>query len=73
MTTLKNLLHRIFQKMIKIKIMGDLLYALVIILVSTWSIVFIGYGTGGMIHILPVIAFMAVVMRFFLDKRALNL
>ena len=66
------MLHWIFQKEIKISIMGNLLYAFVIILVGTWSIVFIGYGTGGMIHILPVIAFMAVVFRFFLDKRALN-
>jgi hypothetical protein len=73
MKTLQNLIHILFQNTAALKIMGNLLYAFVIILVTAWSIVFIGYRIGGMIHVLLVIAFMAVVIRFFLDKRALNL
>jgi len=52
--------------------MGNLLYAIVIILVAAWSIGFIGYGIGGIIHILLAIAFIAVILRFYLDSRALE-
>jgi hypothetical protein len=52
--------------------MRNLIYAFVIILVTAWSIGFIGYGIGGMMHILLVIAFIGVVLRFFMDKRAIN-
>jgi hypothetical protein len=51
--------------------MGNLLYAIVIILVTAWSIGFIGYGIGGMMHILLVIAFIAVILRFRLDSRTI--
>jgi hypothetical protein len=51
--------------------MGNLLYIIVIILVTVWSILFIGYGIGGFIHILPVVAVTAVVLKFFHDKRVI--
>ncbi len=50
--------------------MGNLLYIIVIILITAWSILFIGYGIGGMIHLLPVLAILTVILRFRLDKRA---
>ena len=51
--------------------MGNLLYVFVIILVTAWSIGFIGYGIGGLIHILPVLAIITVIIRFRLDKRVI--
>lgn len=49
--------------------MRNLLYIIVIILVTAWSILFIGYGKGGLIHFLPVVAVTAVIMKFIHDKR----
>ena len=51
--------------------MGNLLYIIVIILVSAWSILFIGYGIGGFIHILPVLAGTTVILKFVHDKRVI--
>jgi hypothetical protein len=49
--------------------MGNLLYIVVIILITAWSIVFIGYGVGGVVHFLPVLAIITVILRFRLDKK----
>ncbi len=35
--------------------MGNLLYAIAVILIIGWAIGFLGYNTGGIIHILLVI------------------
>ena len=43
--------------------MGNLLYLLAVILVIGWAIGFIGYNAGGLIHILLVIALIAVILR----------
>jgi hypothetical protein len=43
--------------------MGNLLYLLAVILVIAWAIGFIGYNAGGIIHILLVIALIAVLLR----------
>ena len=43
--------------------MGNLLYVIAVILVLGWAIGFLGYNTGGIIHILLVIAIIAVVLR----------
>ncbi len=43
--------------------MGNLLYVIAVILIIAWAIGFIGYGTGGIIHILLVIALIAVILR----------
>jgi hypothetical protein len=43
--------------------MGNLLYVIAVILVIAWAIGFIGYSAGGLIHILLVIAVIAVVLR----------
>ena len=43
--------------------MGNLLYVIAVILVIGWLIGFVGYGAGGLIHILLVIAIFAVVLR----------
>lgn len=43
--------------------MGNLLYIVAVILIIGWAVGFIGYSTGGIIHILLVIAIIAVLFR----------
>lgn len=43
--------------------MGNLLYVFAVILVIAWAIGFLGYNSGGIIHILLVIALIAVILR----------
>ena len=43
--------------------MGDLLYIIAVILVISWAIGFLGFHAGGIIHILLVIAIIAVLLR----------
>ena len=43
--------------------MGNLLYIIAVILVIAWLIGFLGYHAGGLIHILLVIAIIAVLLR----------
>lgn len=44
--------------------MGNLLYIIAVVLVIIWAISFLGgYATGGIIHILLVIAIVAILLR----------
>jgi len=43
--------------------MGNLLYLIAVILVIAWAIGFLGYHAGGIIHILLVIAIIAVLLQ----------
>ncbi len=44
--------------------MGNLLYVIAVVLVIIWAISFFGgYYTGGLIHILLVIAIIAILLR----------
>jgi Family of unknown function (DUF5670) len=51
--------------------MGNLLYAIAVILVITWAIGFLGYNAGGLIHILLVIAIIAVILRVIQGNKPL--
>lgn len=51
--------------------MGNLLYAIAVILAILWAIGFVGYGSGGIIHILLVIAIIVVLLRVIQGKRPL--
>ena len=51
--------------------MGNLLYFIAVVLIIGWLIGFIGYGTGGIIHILLVIAIIAILVRIIQGKRVL--
>ncbi len=44
--------------------MGNLLYAIALILVIIWAIGFFGYAAGGIIHLLLVIAIVVVLLKF---------
>lgn len=50
--------------------MGNLLYAIAVILIIAWAIGFIGYQAGGIIHILLVIAVIAVLLRVIGGNRS---
>lgn len=43
--------------------MRNLLYVLAVILVIGWAVGFFAYGVSGMIHVLLVIALIAVILR----------
>jgi hypothetical protein len=43
--------------------MGNLLYLIAVILVIAWAIGFLGYHAGGLIHILLVVAVVAVLLK----------
>lgn len=43
--------------------MGNLLYYIAVILIIAWAIGFIGFNAGYMIHILLVIAVIAILLR----------
>jgi len=49
--------------------MGNLLYLIAVILIIGWAIGFIGYNAGGLIHILLVIALIAVILRVIQGKK----
>ncbi|MCK9639101.1 MAG: lmo0937 family membrane protein [Prolixibacteraceae bacterium] len=51
--------------------MGNLLYVVAVILIIAWAIGFVGYGTGGIVHILLVIALIAVILRVIQGRRVL--
>lgn len=50
--------------------MGNLLYTIAVILIIIWAISFFGgFVTGSLIHILLVIAVIAVILRIIQGKR----
>ena len=49
--------------------MGNLLYVLAVILLIAWAIGFIGFSAGGLIHVLLVIAIIAVILRVIQGKK----
>lgn len=49
--------------------MGKLLYVIAVILLIAWVIGFVGYNAGGLIHILLVIAIIAVLLRVIQGRK----
>lgn len=49
--------------------MSNLLYTLAIVLIILWAIGFFAYSAGGIIHILLVIAIIAVILRVIQGRR----
>jgi len=43
--------------------MGNILYIIAVILIIAWAIGYLGYSAGGLIHILLVIAVIAILLR----------
>ena len=51
--------------------MGSLLYVIAVILIVAWAIGFFAYSAGGIIHILLVIAIIAILLRIISGKKIL--
>jgi hypothetical protein len=51
--------------------MNNILYTIAIILVIVWAIGFLGYNAGAIIHILLVIAVIAIILRIIQGRRIL--
>jgi hypothetical protein len=49
--------------------MGNLLYLIAVILVIAWAVGFVGYSAGGLIHILLVIAVIAIILRLIQGRQ----
>jgi hypothetical protein len=49
--------------------MGNLLYLVAVILIIAWAIGFVGYSVGGLIHVLLVIAVIAIIVRVIQGRR----
>jgi hypothetical protein len=49
--------------------MGNLLYVIAVILVIAWLIGLVGFHAGGIIHVLLVIAIIAVLFRVISGRR----
>lgn len=51
--------------------MNNILYIVAVILIIGWAIGYLGFHTGGLIHILLVIALIAVVLRIIQGRKIL--
>jgi len=51
--------------------MGNLLYIIAVILIIGWAIGFFAYSAGGIIHILLIIALVAVILRVIQGRKVL--
>jgi hypothetical protein len=51
--------------------MGNLLYTIAVILIIAWAIGFLGFHAGNIIHILLVIAIIAVLVRIIQGRKPL--
>lgn len=49
--------------------MSNLLYTIAVILIIFWAIEYFGYAAGGIIHILLVIAVIAVILRLIKGEK----
>jgi hypothetical protein len=49
--------------------MGNLLYTVAVILVIIWAVGYLGFQTGGIIHLLLVIAVIAILIRVIRGDR----
>jgi hypothetical protein len=50
--------------------MGNLLYIIAVVLVIFWAIGFLGFHAGGIIHLLLVIAVVAILLRVIRGGKA---
>lgn len=51
--------------------MNNILYIVAVVLVIMWGIGFLGYNFGGLIHLLLVIALIAIILRVIQGRRPL--
>ena len=49
--------------------MGNLLYIIAVILIIGWAVGYVGFNAGGLIHVLLVIAIIAVILRIIQGRK----
>lgn len=49
--------------------LGNLLYLVAVVLIIVWLVAFLGYNAGGIIHVLLVIAIIAVLLRIIAGRK----
>ncbi len=49
--------------------MGNLLYIVAVVLIIAWAVGFLAFSAGGIIHILLVIAVIAIIFRLISGRR----
>jgi hypothetical protein len=49
--------------------MGNLLYVVAVVLIIAWLVGLVGFHAGGIIHVLLVIALIAVILRVIQGRR----
>ena len=49
--------------------MGNLLYSIAVLLIIVWAIGFIGFNLGGLMHLLLLIAAVAVLLRLIQGRQ----
>jgi hypothetical protein len=70
-TDTSNKSHFLYLILINfVNAMRSLFYIISLLLILAWSIGFIGYGIGGIFHILLVFALLSIVMRVILEKKS---
>jgi hypothetical protein len=52
--------------------MGNLLYVIAVILIIAWAIGFFAYSAGGLIHVLLVVAIIAILFRIITGRKVLD-
>jgi hypothetical protein len=52
--------------------MGNLLYIIAVILLISWAVGFFAYSAGGIIHILLIIAIVAVLLRIISGNKVIK-
>jgi|GEM_PF-219575 hypothetical protein len=66
-------LHRHTLRRFKTRGFGSMLYIIAMLLIIAWAIGFIGYSAGGLIHLLLLIAVIAILIRIMRRRKALKL
>lgn len=61
----------ILPKSKKTKTMENLLYVLAVILIIAWAIGYFAFSVGSMIHVLLVIALIAIILRIIRGRRVI--
>jgi hypothetical protein len=52
--------------------MGNLLYVVAVILIIAWAVGFFAFSAGGIIHVLLVIAIIAILFRIISGRKILD-
>jgi len=52
--------------------MGNLLYVIAVILLIGWAVGYFAFNAGGIIHVLLIIALIAVILRVIQGRKLLN-